>query len=730
MKKLFSLITLLMLSLCGMAAETENTMAEAYHIYPYAEAPGQVGSSAEILLIMKNRSAIATWQCTLELPQGVTFNSVSLPVGIDNRYPEGYNAQLTQTMNGEGNVITFACQGEEGYALTGTDGVVAVVTVDIAQTVQPGDYDVYVKNIVLIQPDEKIHSYGIDRKMTWTIEPAPTGTINFDTAGGEPAVIPSITQGIGTSVVAPANPTKEGYTFAGWNPPIPATMPEGETTCVAQWTINSYDVIYVVDGEEYNRFTYQYGAEVTPLAEPTKEGYTFSGWSEIPATMPAGNVTVTGSFTINSYDVIYVVDGEEYQRTTYQYGAEVTPLAEPTKEGYTFSGWSEIPVTMPANDVTVTGSFAINSYDVIYVVDGEEYNRFTYQYGAEVTPLAEPTKEGYTFSGWSEIPATMPANDVTVTGSFAINSYDVIYVVDGEEYQRTTYQYGAEVTPLAEPTKEGYTFSGWSEIPSTMPANDVTVTGSFSANVHTLIYIVDGEEYQRFSYEYGAEITPLEEPTKDGYTFSGWSDIPATMPDEDVTVTGTFVAVVEFITLTQQYIPFSCAKTLDFTNSDLKAYIVTSYIASINYAVLEEVQVVPAGTGVMLIGEVGTTYKIPYVDAETPALQGNMLVGVVQAATIAVQDAALTDYVFNAEVNGFEPQTANFDMPSQSAYLQLPTDQVVAGAIVRFAVHDTSDGITGLKQNADENAIFDLQGRRVSKAGKGIYIIGGKKVLH
>ena len=669
MKKLFSLITLLMLSLCGMAAETENTMAEAYHIYPYAEAPGQVGSSAEILLIMKNRSAIATWQCTLELPQGVTFNSVSLPVGIDNRYPEGYNAQLTQTMNGEGNVITFACQGEEGYALTGTDGVVAVVTVDIAQTVQPGDYDVYVKNIVLIQPDEKIHSYGIDRKMTWTIEPAPTGTINFDTAGGEPAVIPSITQGIGTSVVAPANPTKEGYTFAGWNPPIPATMPEGETTCVAQWTINSYDVIYVVDGEEYNRFTYQYGAEVTPLAEPTKEGYTFSGWSEIPATMPAGNVTVTGSFTINSYDVIYVVDGEEYQRTTYQYGAEVTPLAEPTKEGYTFSGWSEIP-------------------------------------------------------------ATMPANDVTVTGSFAINSYDVIYVVDGEEYQRTTYQYGAEVTPLAEPTKEGYTFSGWSEIPSTMPANDVTVTGSFSANVHTLIYIVDGEEYQRFSYEYGAEITPLEEPTKDGYTFSGWSDIPATMPDEDVTVTGTFVAVVEFITLTQQYIPFSCAKTLDFTNSDLKAYIVTSYIASINYAVLEEVQVVPAGTGVMLIGEVGTTYKIPYVDAETPALQGNMLVGVVQAATIAVQDAALTDYVFNAEVNGFEPQTANFDMPSQSAYLQLPTDQVVAGAIVRFAVHDTSDGITGLKQNADENAIFDLQGRRVSKAGKGIYIIGGKKVLH
>ena len=608
MKKLFSLITLLMLSLCGMAAETENTMAEAYHIYPYAEAPGQVGSSAEILLIMKNRSAIATWQCTLELPQGVTFNSVSLPVGIDNRYPEGYNAQLTQTMNGEGNVITFACQGEEGYALTGTDGVVAVVTVDIAQTVQPGDYDVYVKNIVLIQPDEKIHSYGIDRKMTWTIEPAPTGTINFDTAGGEPAVIPSITQGIGTSVVAPANPTKEGYTFAGWNPPIPATMPEGETTCVAQWTINSYDVIYVVDGEEYNRFTYQYGAEVTPLAEPTKEGYTFSGWSEIPATMPAGNVTVTGSFTINSYDVIYVVDGEEYQRTTYQYGAEVTPLAEPTREGYTFSGWSEIP--------------------------------------------------------------------------------------------------------------------------STMPANDVTVTGSFSANVHALIYIVDGEEYQRFSYEYGAEITPLEEPTKDGYTFSGWSDIPATMPDEDVTVTGTFVAVVEFITLTQQYIPFSCAKTLDFTNSDLKAYIVTSYVAPINYAVLEEVQVVPAGTGVMLIGEVGTTYKVPYVDAETPALQGNMLVGVVQAATIAVQDAALTDYVFNAEVNGFEPQTTDFDMPSQSAYLQLPTDQVVAGAIVRFAIHDTSDGITGLKQNADENAIFDLQGRRVSKAGKGIYIIGGKKVLH
>ena len=251
---------------------------------------------------------------------------------------------------------------------------------------------------------------------------------------------------------------------------------------------------------------------------------------------------VKGTLTINPgvYKLIYKVDGEVYKSYDVVYGDAITPEPEPTKEGYTFSGWSEIPEMMPAHDVTVTGSFSINSYKLTYTVDGEVYKTYDLEYGATITPEAEPTKEGYTFSGWSTIPTTMPAYDVTITGSFTKGAYKLTYMLDGVVYKTISYDYGDAITPEPAPTKEGYTFSGWSEIPATMPAHDVTVTGTFSINKYKLTYTVDGEVYKTYEMEYGATITPEVEPTKEGYTFSGWSEIPATMPAHDVTVTGTF----------------------------------------------------------------------------------------------------------------------------------------------------------------------------------------------
>ena len=107
------------------------------------------------------------------------------------------------------------------------------------------------------------------------------------------------------------------------------------------------------------------------------------------------------------YKLSYFVDGESYKIHKYEVGESITPEAEPTKEGYTFSGWSDIPATMPANDITVTGTFSVNKYKLVYKVDGEEYKGYDVEYGATITPETEPTKEGYTFSGWSDIPATM-----------------------------------------------------------------------------------------------------------------------------------------------------------------------------------------------------------------------------------------------------------------------------------------------------------------------------------
>ena len=113
---------------------------------------------------------------------------------------------------------------------------------------------------------------------------------------------------------------------------------------------------------------------------PSKEGHTFSGWSEIPETMPAHDVTISGSYTINKYKLIYQVDDETYKSVEIEYGSAITPEKDPSKEGYTFSGWSEIPETMPAYDIKVEGHFILlgdaNGDGVVNVADIVEIINF------------------------------------------------------------------------------------------------------------------------------------------------------------------------------------------------------------------------------------------------------------------------------------------------------------------------------------------------------------------
>ena len=126
--------------------------------------------------------------------------------------------------------------------------------------------------------------------------------------------------------------------------------------------------------------------------------------------------------SIATIKVVYTVDGEVYKTYYHHAGVNIKAEPAPEKEGYSFSGWDNEPTIMPDHDITIAGTFSINKYKLIYQVDGADYKSIDVEYGATITPEAEPTKEGYTFSGWSEIPETMPAHDVTVTGTFTINS--------------------------------------------------------------------------------------------------------------------------------------------------------------------------------------------------------------------------------------------------------------------------------------------------------------------
>ena len=305
-------------------------------------------------------------------------------------------------------------------------------------------------------------------------------------------------------------------------------------------SLTKYNLVYIVDKTEYKKYEIEYGRSITAEAFPVKEGHTFSGWSELPDTMPAKDVTVEGSFTVNRYRLTYMLDGEEYSVDSIAYGTELVQKETLTKEGYTFSGWSKIPETMPAHDVTVKGSFTVNRYKITYTVDGEEYATDSIAYGETIVLKETPTKEGYTFSGWNEVPETMPTQDVTVEGSFTVNRYTITYLLDGEVYATEEVSYGETVVLKEIPIKDGYTFSGWSEVPETMPAHDVTIRGEFVINTYKLTYILDGEIYTTMQISYGSPIYLITDPVREGYTFSGWSEVPKTMPAQDMTVTGSF----------------------------------------------------------------------------------------------------------------------------------------------------------------------------------------------
>ena len=266
--------------------------------------------------------------------------------------------------------------------------------------------------------------------------------------------------------------------------PVPTDTPAELTVMTeaeyAEYKANlKYTVTFMVDGQVYQTSELKEGEVITQASAPEKEGYTFSGWSEIPATMPAHDVVVTGTFSVNSYKLTYQVDGVEYKTLNVNYGVALSLEQAPVKEGYTFSGWSEVPATMPAHDVVITGTFSVNSYKLIYLVDGETYKIATVNFGSALAAEQVPSKEGYTFSGWSEIPATMPAHDVVITGTFSINSYKVTFMYGDNVLKTITVEYGATIPLPTSLDSERYTLVEWLEVPTTMPAHDVTIYANY-----------------------------------------------------------------------------------------------------------------------------------------------------------------------------------------------------------------------------------------------------------
>ena len=222
-------------------------------------------------------------------------------------------------------------------------------------------------------------------------------TITFDTNGG--SEIAPITQDYGTEITAPANPTRKGYTFKGWDKEIPETMPAENMTVKAQWEINQYTITFDTNGgSEIAPITQDYGTKITAPDKPTRKGYTFKGWDKaIPETMPAENITVKAQWEINQYTITFDTNGgSEIAPITQDYGTKITAPDKPTRKGYTFKGWDkEIPETMPAENMTVKAQWEINQYTIAFDINGgSEIAPITQDYGTEITAPDNPTRKG------------------------------------------------------------------------------------------------------------------------------------------------------------------------------------------------------------------------------------------------------------------------------------------------------------------------------------------------
>ena len=343
----------------------------------------------------------------------------------------------------------------------------------------------------------------------------------------------------GDSIVYPEVLDKEGHTLI-WDTMIDI-MPSNDITINGQFCINSYALIYTVDTAVFAIDSLTYGSKIILRDDPVKDGYTFSGWGETPEFMPAHDVNVSGVFISNTYTVTFVIDGEVYKTIEVVCGAEIELPATPEKEGYTFAGWSNLPSTMPAEDIVVTGSYILNRYRLTYFIDDEEFYIDSLEYGSVITAVEPPVKEGHTFKEWVGLPQTMPAEDIDVFAKYSVNKYLLTFVVDGEIFYADSVVYGSQINVVDAPVKEGYSFSGWVNVPETMPAENIVIKGTFSINSYTITFMIDGEVYEVMELNYGAEIKLPDVPIKEGYVFGGWENAPTIMPAYDVVIEGHYV---------------------------------------------------------------------------------------------------------------------------------------------------------------------------------------------
>lgn len=421
--------------------------------------------------------------------------------------------------------------------------------------------------------------------------PVNVAGITFDTQGG--SSVPAQAVAIGGTASVPETPTRDGYVFSKWTTDVAgeheydfATTVSATITLYAQWTEAKTVTFDVQGGSEIAAQQVQTGKLAVRPENPERVGYAFAGWytsadtsgSEYDFTAAVNDdVTLYAKWTPNMYAVTFDSQGgSAVDAQQVAYGGYATQPATPTRDGYTFVGWTTdaagttpygfgMPVT---GDITLYAKWddagATYHTVTIHLNDGDDYSSDLPQdmtlfvkEGEKLTiPDSAPSRGGYRFAGLTSDEqrktdydaGTAVTADMTLYAKW-VKTWTVTFDTAGGSAvnSQTVDNGGVAVAPDPSPTRDDCRFTGWqydgkSYDFGSKVTGDITLTAQWVRTVHqwTITFDLNGGHApagkdaktlyaERKVYDGDSLVSPTadiaNEPQLDGYTFEGWSTV-------------------------------------------------------------------------------------------------------------------------------------------------------------------------------------------------------------
>ncbi|MDR5658819.1 leucine-rich repeat protein [Serpentinicella sp. ANB-PHB4] len=340
----------------------------------------------------------------------------------------------------------------------------------------------------------------------------------------------------GTQVTASPN---LGFHFVEWSDGLRwATRTDTNISksinLIANFAINRYTVWFNdYNGRRLKTEEVTYGSSARPPSNPTREGYTFTGWSENFSYITR-NLTVTAEYEINRYTVIFKdYDGTVLKTDVVTHGSDAISPTHPIREGYTFKGWDKT-LNNITQDLTITAQYEINQYTVTFDSNGgSAVDAIIADFNTTIKAPNNPIKEGYNFRGWYKdsdfmtpwnfISDQVPAEDITLYAKWQIKEYTVTFKdFDGTALKTDVVTHGSNAKSPSNPTREGYTFTGWDKKLNNI-TQDVTITAQYEINQYTITFDSNGgSTVDAIIADFNTTINQPNNPVKEGYNFDGW----------------------------------------------------------------------------------------------------------------------------------------------------------------------------------------------------------------